>query len=48
MILPDRLKHVYIDTIDNIKTDFKEIGCEAWTGLNWLSLLRTLMNFQLP
>jgi hypothetical protein len=21
---------------DNIKMDLKEIGCETWTGFNWL------------
>jgi hypothetical protein len=48
MILPDRPKHVHMDTIDNIKTDVKEIGWEGWIGLKWLSLVRTVMNFQLP
>jgi len=46
-ILPDHFKDVYIDAVDTIKMDLKEIGWEWWTGLNWLRFVRAVINFQL-
>jgi hypothetical protein len=34
---------------DNIKIDLKDIGCEMWSGLIWLTIVKKVMcDVQLP